>query len=127
MSHDRSTTRQTIRITVLQCIIWVSFTAATALVQLPCEFVDGNPIPTLFLKGRPSSSTFQGFILSLMAAFAGAYSSLMVHHIPQIASACSYLSVISMTSAIAFFSILTVSPVRSPEVDGVVGINVAEQ
>ncbi|KAL3751467.1 hypothetical protein ACJRO7_012317 [Eucalyptus globulus] len=127
MSHDPSTTHQTIRITILQCIIWVSFTAATALIQLPWEFVDGNPIPALFLKGGRSSSTFQGFVLSLMAAFAGAYSSLMVHHIPWIASACCYLSVISMTSAAVFFSVLAVSQVHSPGADGVEGINVAKQ
>ncbi|KAF8039172.1 hypothetical protein BT93_B1659 [Corymbia citriodora subsp. variegata] len=127
MSRDPSAARQTTRITILQCIIWVSFTTATALVQLPCEFVDGNPIPTLFLRGGPSSSTFQGFILSLMAAFAGAYSSLMVHHIPRIASACCYLSMISMTSAVAFLSVLAVSQVLSPGSDGVVGINVAKE
>ncbi|KAI3423448.1 uncharacterized protein J3R85_010941 [Psidium guajava] len=114
MSHGPSTPHQTTRITILQCIIWVSFTTATALVHLPWEFVDGNPIPTLFLKGRLSSSTFQGFVLSLMAAFAGAYSSLMVHHIPRIASACCYLSVISMMSAVAFFCVLAVSQVHSP-------------
>ncbi|KAF8039174.1 hypothetical protein BT93_B1661 [Corymbia citriodora subsp. variegata] len=127
MSYDPSTTHQNIRITILQCIIWVSFMAATALIQLPCEFVDGNLIPTLFLKGGPSSSTFQGFILSLMVAFAGAYSSLMVYDIPRIASACWYLSVISMTSAVVFFSVLAVSQVRSPGADGDVGINVVKQ
>ncbi|KAI6686286.1 hypothetical protein NL676_032199 [Syzygium grande] len=122
MWHDPST-----RIAILECIIWVSFTAATALIQLPCKFVDGNLIPTLFLKGGPSSSTFQGFVLSLMAAFTGAYSSLMVHHIPRMAGACCCLSVISMTSAVAFFLMLAVSQVRFHGADDVVGINVAEQ
>ncbi|PKI64426.1 hypothetical protein CRG98_015151 [Punica granatum] len=88
------------RLTMLDVILWVSFTVPLLLLQLPCESIDGSPVPTVIFKGL--SSTFHGFLVSVTLAFTGAFSALVVDDGSQFTRACRYLSMASMASALLF-------------------------
>lgn len=86
-------------ITISQLILFVSFTTATVVIQVPHEYINGAPIPTV-LKGRPS--TFSAFIISIILAFSTAFSALiMFRKMENIARITGYCSLIFMASAMA--------------------------
>ncbi|KAK9279967.1 hypothetical protein L1049_013651 [Liquidambar formosana] len=88
-----------IQTTVMESILFVSFTTATILILLPYEYIDGNPVPTVIFKGLPS--IFHAFVISIMFAFSGACNALLIPNKPSIVRFCRYYSLASMASAIA--------------------------
>lgn len=87
-------------ITITQLILFVSFTTATVVIQGPHEYINGVPIPTLLFKGLPS--TFYAFIISIILAFSGAFSTLiMFRQMENFARITGYCSIISLASAMA--------------------------
>ncbi|KAK9950046.1 hypothetical protein M0R45_005552 [Rubus argutus] len=106
LDHHHKTTdvhileRSSVFITITQLILFVSFTAATVVIQGPHEYINGAPIPTLLFKGLPC--TFCAFIISIILAFSGAFSALiMFPQMENIARIIGYSSLISMASAMA--------------------------
>ncbi|CAK9181627.1 unnamed protein product [Ilex paraguariensis] len=79
-------------------ILVVTSAVAAVLPFLPCEYIDGNRVPTVIFKGLPS--IFHGFIISIMFAFSGSFSELFLHNRPKMARFCRFYSVVSMASAI---------------------------
>ncbi|CAK7323700.1 unnamed protein product [Dovyalis caffra] len=43
---------------------------------LPYEYGDGNPVPTIIFKDLPS--TFHAYVISIIFAFTGSFSSLLI-------------------------------------------------
>ncbi|KAL7218548.1 hypothetical protein ACSBR2_011753 [Camellia fascicularis] len=62
---------------VLEFILVASFTITTLLLIIPFEYIDGNPVPTVFFKGLPT--TFQAFVVCLVFSFSGSLSALLIH------------------------------------------------
>ncbi|KAL7186127.1 hypothetical protein ACSBR2_027975 [Camellia fascicularis] len=72
-----------IKATILESILVISFTIATILIIVPCEYINGSPVPTIIFNGLPS--TFHCFLVSVIFSFSFALSSLLIHD-------CSLLS-----------------------------------
>ncbi|KAL7249877.1 hypothetical protein ACSBR1_011957 [Camellia fascicularis] len=68
---------QPIQTKILESILVASFTITTLLLIIPCEFINGSPVPTLIFAGLPS--TFQAFVVCLVFAFAGSLSALLIN------------------------------------------------
>ncbi|KAK9274467.1 hypothetical protein L1049_021715 [Liquidambar formosana] len=82
---------------MLESILVLSFTTAIILVLLPHECISGNPVPTIIFKGLPS--TFHTFVISVIFAFSGAFTALMIQNKPKISRFCRYYSMAGMASA----------------------------
>ncbi|KAH7516170.1 hypothetical protein FEM48_Zijuj10G0107100 [Ziziphus jujuba var. spinosa] len=83
-----------IQITVLESILYVCFSTVTTLLLVPYELINGTPVPTVLFKGLPS--TFHAFIISIVLAFSGAFSALLIPNKPIVAR----FSMASMASAL---------------------------
>ncbi|KAL7249888.1 hypothetical protein ACSBR1_011965 [Camellia fascicularis] len=88
-----------IRTRVLEFILVASFTITTLLLIIPFEYIDGNPVPTVFFKGLPT--TFQAFVVCLVFSFSGSLSALLIHDTSFLVKFCEYSSMASMTSALS--------------------------
>ncbi|XVE91702.1 hypothetical protein REPUB_Repub01dG0033500 [Reevesia pubescens] len=88
-----------IQTTILESILFISYTIATILILLPQEYVNGNPVPTIVFKGRPA--TFHAFIICIIFAFSGAFCALMIPNNTKIARLCGCYSIASMASALS--------------------------
>ncbi|KAI4357939.1 hypothetical protein L6164_001854 [Bauhinia variegata] len=88
--------------TILECILGLCFTVITLLLQLPYEYIDGNPVPTVIFKGRPT--TFHAFIISIVLAFSGATNAIITSNQSTFAKFCGYYAMASMASALAILS-----------------------
>ncbi|XVF85716.1 hypothetical protein PTKIN_Ptkin17bG0139700 [Pterospermum kingtungense] len=90
-----------IQTTILESILFISFTIATILILLPHEYINGKPVPTIVFKGHPA--TFHAFTICIIFAFSGAFSALMVPKNPTITRLCGCYSIASMASALGLF------------------------
>ncbi|KAL7249891.1 hypothetical protein ACSBR1_011968 [Camellia fascicularis] len=104
----RKNSKQQIETRVSESIVIASFTIVTVLVILPCEYINGSPVPTLIFKGLPF--TFQAFVVSLAFAFAFAFaaslSALLIHDhnnsfLTKLTKLCQFISIGSITSALS--------------------------
>ncbi|KAL7218568.1 hypothetical protein ACSBR2_011768 [Camellia fascicularis] len=102
----RKNSKQQIETRVSESIVIASFTIVTVLVILPCEYINGSPVPTLIFKGLPF--TFQAFVVSLAFAFAFAasLSALLIHDhnnsfLTKLTKLCQFISIGSITSALS--------------------------
>ncbi|KAI8010361.1 hypothetical protein LOK49_LG06G01002 [Camellia lanceoleosa] len=97
----RKNSKQQIETRVLESIVIASFTIVTALVILPCEYINGSPVPTLIFKGLPF--TFQAFVVSLAIAIAASLSALLIHDHNNsfLTKLCRFISIGSITSALS--------------------------
>ncbi|CAN6559814.1 unnamed protein product [Malus baccata var. baccata] len=85
--------------TILEFILYVSFTTATVLLQVPHEYINGTPIPTVAFRCLPS--IFYAFIICIIVAPSCAFSALMLASIkPNFARFTGFCSMASMSSAI---------------------------
>ncbi|CAK9149248.1 unnamed protein product [Ilex paraguariensis] len=75
-------------------------TSATGAVLpfLPYDMIGKNRVPTIFFKGHPS--TFHAFIISIMFAFSGSFSSLFLPNRPKMARICRFYSMVAAVSAL---------------------------
>ncbi|CAL5336206.1 unnamed protein product [Camellia sinensis] len=73
---------QPLQTRVLESILITSFAIVTVFTILPCEYIDGSPIPTLIFRGRPS--TFHAFVAFLVFAFSSSLNALLIHNKPLI-------------------------------------------
>ncbi|WRX13890.1 hypothetical protein QQP08_006377 [Theobroma cacao] len=87
-----------VQTTILESILFISFTVATILILLPHEYVKGSPVPIIVFKGHPA--TFHAFTICIIFAFSGAFCALMTPNSPRIARLCGCYSIASMASAI---------------------------
>ncbi|KAL7249895.1 hypothetical protein ACSBR1_011972 [Camellia fascicularis] len=78
---------QPIQTQFLESILVASFTITTLLLIIPCEFINGSPVPTLIFAGLPS--TFQAFVVCLVFAFAGSLSALLINDSSFLVKFCS--------------------------------------
>ncbi|KAJ1412060.1 hypothetical protein SESBI_20700 [Sesbania bispinosa] len=85
--------------TILEIILGLCFTAINILLQLPYEYIDKNPVPTVIFKGRPT--TFHAFLICIIFAFSGATNALVAYNKSGFARFCGYYSMVSMASALA--------------------------
>ncbi|CAL5336174.1 unnamed protein product [Camellia sinensis] len=97
----RKNSKQQIETRVLESIMIASFTIVTVLLILPCEYINGSPVPTLIFKGLPF--TFQAFVVSLGFAFAASLSALLihVHNNSFLTKFCQFISIGAITSALS--------------------------
>ncbi|CAL5393783.1 unnamed protein product [Camellia sinensis] len=97
----RKNSKQQIETRVLESIMIASFTIATILVILPCEYINGSPVPTIIFEGLPF--TFQAFVVSLAFAFAASLSALLIHghNNSFLTKLCQFISIGSITSALS--------------------------
>ncbi|CAL5390929.1 unnamed protein product [Camellia sinensis] len=105
-----------IQTNILESILVASFTIVIVLLILPCEYIDGNPIPVVIFKGLPS--IFHSFVVCLVFAFTGALSGLLIQDMHFLAKFCEYSSMACMTSALALLlwaAMFTVT-FRSPSI-----------
>ncbi|KAI8007972.1 hypothetical protein LOK49_LG07G02990 [Camellia lanceoleosa] len=98
-SSSSCKTMQPMETNILESIMVASFTFTTLLLLLPCDYIDGSPVPTIIFKGLPS--TFHAFVVSLIFAFSGALSALLIHDTSFFAKLCEFSSMASMTSALS--------------------------
>ncbi|CAL5338530.1 unnamed protein product [Camellia sinensis] len=61
---------------------YLTAAVAVALRLVPYEYIGRNRVPAIVFKGLPS--TFHGFVISIMFAFSGAFSALLVPNNPKI-------------------------------------------
>ncbi|GMN38913.1 hypothetical protein TIFTF001_008151 [Ficus carica] len=88
-------------------ILWISVATVLVLSQLPYQKIDGNPVPTIIFKNRPSS--FHAFILSLNFSFFGSFmTGPLRRRYPRLARCCLLLAVVSMTVGVAILAWLMV-------------------
>ena len=85
--------------TLLECVLGLCFKVITILLQLPYEYIDNNPIPTIVFKGRPR--TFHAFITCIIFAFSGATNALVAFNKSRFSRLCGYYAMASMASALA--------------------------
>ncbi|KAL7216616.1 hypothetical protein ACSBR1_028536 [Camellia fascicularis] len=85
--------------TILESILVISFTIATILIIVPCESIDGSPVPTIIFKGLPS--IFHCFVVSVLFSFTGSLSALLIHDDSSLVRFCGFTSMVSMISALA--------------------------
>ncbi|KAI8011687.1 hypothetical protein LOK49_LG06G01098 [Camellia lanceoleosa] len=91
---------QPLQTRVLESILITSFAIVTVFTILPCEYIDGSPIPTLIFRGRPS--TFHAFVAFLVFAFSSSLNALLIHNKSLIlAKFCQCISIASMISALS--------------------------
>ncbi|GMP53452.1 hypothetical protein CsSME_00018902 [Camellia sinensis var. sinensis] len=90
---------QPIQTKILESILVASFTITTLLLIIPCEFINGSPVPTLIFAGLPS--TFQAFVVCLVFAFSGSLSALLINDSSFLVKFCEYSSMASMTFALS--------------------------
>ncbi|CAK9149250.1 unnamed protein product [Ilex paraguariensis] len=107
---------QPIESTASSVILVVNSTVAAALPFLPYDIIDKNRVPTMFFKGRPP--TFHVFIISIMFAFSGSFSSLFLLNGTKLARICLFYS---MVSAVAAFLIMMMPKKDRQPVDVDVG------
>ncbi|KAI8012507.1 hypothetical protein LOK49_LG06G01072 [Camellia lanceoleosa] len=100
-SKSRSSTR-VIRTRFLETILITSFLFATILLVIPYQYKNGNPVPTVIFNGIPSS-WFHAFVVSLVYAFTGALTALLIHDTAAafLARFCELVSILCMTSAVS--------------------------
>ncbi|THG14763.1 hypothetical protein TEA_006807 [Camellia sinensis var. sinensis] len=96
-----------IETTISGSILILTAAVAVALRLVPYEYIGRNRVPAIVFKGLPS--TFHGFVISIMFAFSGAFSALLVPNNPKISRLCRYFSTVSMASAVAFLISATFS------------------
>ncbi|KAI8012633.1 hypothetical protein LOK49_LG06G01017 [Camellia lanceoleosa] len=98
---SRSST-QAIRTRFLETILIISFLFATILLVIPYQYENGNPVPTVIFNGIPASG-FHAFVVSLVYAFTGALTALLIYDTAAssfLARFCELISILSMTSAL---------------------------
>lgn len=86
-----------------ELILGISIGITLALVKLPYEKIDGNPVPTIIFKDKPG--LFHAFILALNFSFFGSVITISLRE--RYAKVARYpltLAVVSMATA---FGILT--------------------
>ncbi|KAL7218545.1 hypothetical protein ACSBR2_011750 [Camellia fascicularis] len=101
-SKSRSST-QAIRTRFLETILIISFLFATILLVIPYQYENGNPVPTVIFNGIPASG-FHAFVVSLVYAFSGALTALLIHDTAAgsfLTRFCEFISILSMTSALS--------------------------
>nr|DAD35148.1 TPA_asm: hypothetical protein HUJ06_005788 [Nelumbo nucifera] len=85
-----------------ELIYALSFMIVISLIQLPYEYIDGNPIPTVIFKGQPT--TFHAFILSLVFSFSGSACAMMLReHYPKAAGYCRRFGLFAFSLAFSVF------------------------
>nr|KYP48304.1 hypothetical protein KK1_029996 [Cajanus cajan] len=85
--------------TVLECVLGLCFTVITILLQLPYEYIDNNPVPTVIFKGHPR--IFHAFIICIIFAFSGSTNALVAFNKSTFSKFCGYYAMASMASAMA--------------------------
>ncbi|KAI8012510.1 hypothetical protein LOK49_LG06G01071 [Camellia lanceoleosa] len=101
-SKSRSST-QVIRTRFLETILVTSFLFATILLVIPYQYKNGNRVPMVIFNGIPSS-WFHAFVVSLVYAFTGALTALLIHDTTGgsfLARFCQLVSILCMTSAVS--------------------------
>lgn len=84
---------------VMKFVLSICFIAATILSILPCEYRDGNRIPSTIIFRQLPSIIFHAFALLLVLAFSGSFISLMIEDDTEIVrQICWYISVTSMAA-----------------------------
>ncbi|KAL7218580.1 hypothetical protein ACSBR2_011779 [Camellia fascicularis] len=111
-SKSRSSTH-VIRTRFLETILITSFLFTTILLVIPYQYKNGNPVPTMIFNGIPSSG-FHAFVVSLVYAFTGALTALLIHDTAAgsfLARFCELVSILCMTSALSLlvWSLFTLS------------------
>nr|DAD31581.1 TPA_asm: hypothetical protein HUJ06_010432 [Nelumbo nucifera] len=85
-----------------ELICALSFMTVVSLIQLPYEYIDGNPIPTIIFGGQPS--TFHAFLLSLVFSFSGAACTMMLREdYPKAARYCRRFGIAAFFVAVLIF------------------------
>ncbi|KAG8655379.1 hypothetical protein MANES_04G036500v8 [Manihot esculenta] len=83
----------------MKFVLSICFIAATILSILPCEYRDGNRIPSTIIFRQLPSIIFHAFALLLVLAFTGSFIALMIEDDTQIVrQICWYISVTSMAA-----------------------------
>ncbi|CAL8994796.1 unnamed protein product [Prunus brigantina] len=86
--------------TILEFILCVCLATATLFIQVPHEYINEAAILTILFKGLPS--IFCAFGFSIILAFSGAFTALMIiRNKPAIARIFGLCSMASMSSAMA--------------------------
>ncbi|XAR65338.1 hypothetical protein NMG60_11009427 [Bertholletia excelsa] len=76
-----------------------AFLTAFSLLQLPYERINGNPVPTVIFKDKPSF--FHAFLLALNVAFSSAVITMSLRDIcPRLTRHSRRLSIVSMATAV---------------------------
>ncbi|KAA8532824.1 hypothetical protein F0562_033060 [Nyssa sinensis] len=87
------------RASLEETIFGAAFVTVFALLQLPYEKIDGNPIPTIIFKNKPAF--FHAFVLSLNFAFSGAVMAISLRErYTGIARNCRRLAIVSIAMAV---------------------------
>jgi len=88
----------TILASVEEIVLGVAFIGVFGLVQLPYDKIDGNPVPTIIFKSKPTF--FHAFVLSLNFAFTAAVLTMSLRDVyPRVASYCRQLAILSIGTA----------------------------
>ncbi|KAG5080624.1 hypothetical protein AAZX31_02G175800 [Glycine max] len=85
--------------TLLECVLGICFIVMTILLQLPYEYIDYNPVPTIVFKG--CLRTFHAFIIFLIFSFSGATNALVAFNKSRFSRLCGYYAIASMASSLA--------------------------
>ncbi|GFZ16199.1 hypothetical protein Acr_25g0006080 [Actinidia rufa] len=86
--------------TISGSILFLTSALAAVVPLIPYEHTGRHQVPKIIFKDRPS--TYHAFILSVMFAFSGAFSTLFVHNKPKMERMCQFYSMISMASALHY-------------------------
>ncbi|KAJ4972070.1 hypothetical protein NE237_005169 [Protea cynaroides] len=79
------------------------------IIQLPFEYIDGKPVPTIVFGGR--LMPFRAFIAAVAIAFSGSFGAICLHKInPKFARFCRSLGVASTATALAILIWVSVLP-----------------
>ncbi|KAL7001324.1 hypothetical protein U1Q18_002474 [Sarracenia purpurea var. burkii] len=80
-------------------ILFVTSALAAVLPLLPYDRAGANRTPAIIFNGR--SSAFHAFLVSVMFAFSGAFSSFFAHkNKPKLARLCRFYSMVAMGAAV---------------------------
>lgn len=101
--QDQNQTQQTeLRIYLDEVIFTVSCISALLLLQLPMEYIDEKPVPTVIFKGHPS--IFHAFLICLMGSCFGSVCSIHLRERkPKVARFYYLFGVASMVLSFAIF------------------------
>ncbi|GMH15238.1 hypothetical protein Nepgr_017079 [Nepenthes gracilis] len=80
----------------------VAFLSIFCMLQLPRELIDGEPVPTVIFKGRPSY--FHAFVLLLLCTFSCGFIAILLRPLhPKVAGYCRCVTLFSLIAAVAIF------------------------
>ncbi|KAL7232135.1 hypothetical protein ACSBR2_010202 [Camellia fascicularis] len=85
-----------------ELVFAMSYMMVTFILQLPMEYIDGNPVPTVIFHGHPT--TFHVFVLGLCASFSGSIGTMELRkREPKLARYYRVVAVGAMAVTLAVF------------------------